>query len=157
MADQCCRCRTKSNRFRIFEARWVTFGSFAKACHTKSFYSGFLLFLEHQRAHKYYSLTENQERTTLPSTTNNRQRARVKRKNVCKSKAWRDGANLKLRWWEWKHILRHEVFRAKYRYVGVFSNAVFNHFPLEDFSQTNGNRLVGAQRAHFRQKLKIDK
>ena len=38
-----------------------------------------------------------------------------------------------------------------------FSNAVFNHFPLEDFSQTNGNRLVGAPRTHFRQKLKIDK
>ena len=57
----------------------------------------------------------------------------------------------------WKHILRHDHFRAKYRYVGVFSNAVFNHFPLEDFSQTNGNRLVGAPRAHFRQKLKIDK
>ena len=37
-----------------------------------------------------------------------------------------------------------------------FSNAVFNHFPLEDFSQTNGDRLVGAPRAHFRQKLKID-
>ena len=33
--------------------------------------------------------------TTLPSTTSDRQRARVKRKNVCKSKAWRDGANLK--------------------------------------------------------------
>ena len=57
----------------------------------------------------------------------------------------------------WKHILRHDHFRAKYRYVGVFSNAVFNHFPLEDFSQTNGNRLVGVRRAHFRQKLKIDK
>ena len=26
-----------------------------------------------------------------------------------------------------------------------FSNAVFNHSPLEDFSQTDGNRLVGAQ------------
>ena len=38
-----------------------------------------------------------------------------------------------------------------------FSNAVYNHFPLEDFSQTNGNRLVGVRRAHFRQKLKIDK
>ena len=38
-----------------------------------------------------------------------------------------------------------------------FSNAVFNHSPLEDFSQTNGNRLAGAPRAHFRQKLKIDK
>ena len=24
-----------------------------------------------------------------------------------------------------------------------FSNAIFHHFPLEDFSQTNGNRLVG--------------
>ena len=53
----------------------------------------------------------------------------------------------------WKHILRHDHFRAKHQYVGVFSNAVFNHFPLEDFSQTNVNRLVGAPRAHFRQKL----
>ena len=75
--------------------RWVNFGSFAKACHGKSFYSGFLLFLEQQLTHKYYMLTKNQERTTLPSTTSDRQRARVKRKNVCKSKAWRDGANLK--------------------------------------------------------------
>ena len=75
--------------------RWVNFGSFAKACHGKSFYSGFLLFLEQQWAHKYYSLTKNQERTRLPSTTSDRQKAWVKRKNVCKSKAWRDGANLK--------------------------------------------------------------
>ena len=75
--------------------RWVNFGSFAKACHGESFYSGFLFFLEQQRAHKYYSLTKNQERTTLPSTTSDRQRARVERKNVCKSKALRDGANLK--------------------------------------------------------------
>ena len=29
--------------------------------------------------------------------------------------------------------LRHEHFRAKCRYMGVFSKAVFNHFPLEDF------------------------
>ena len=33
----------------------------------------------------------------------------------------------------------------------------FNHFPLEDFSQTNRNRLVGAPRTHFRQELKIEK
>ena len=52
---------------------------------TELFYSIFLLFLEQQRAHKYYSLTKNQERTTLPSTTSNRQRARVKCKNVCQS------------------------------------------------------------------------
>ena len=35
-----------------------------------------------------------------------------------------------------------------------FSNAVFNHFQLEDFSQTNGNLLVGVPKAHFRQKSK---
>ena len=54
-------------------------------------------------------------------------------------------------------VFRHEHFCAKYRYVGVFSNAVFNHFPLEDFSPTNRNRLVCAPGAHFCQKLKIDK
>ena len=60
--------------------RWVNFGSFAKVCHGKSSYPGFLLFLEQQLAHKYYMFTKNQERTTLPSTTSDRQRARVKRK-----------------------------------------------------------------------------
>ena len=38
--------------------RWVNFGSFAKACHGISFYSGFLLFLEQQRAHEYCCLTK---------------------------------------------------------------------------------------------------
>ena len=132
-------------------ARWINFGSFAKACHGKSFCSGFLFFLEQQRAHKYYSLTKNQERTTLPSTTSDRQRAWVKHKNVCKSKAWRDGANLKA------HIASRSFPREIPVRGRFFSNAVFNHFPLENFSQTNGNRLVGAPRVHFRQKLKIDK
>ena len=47
---------------------------------------GVLLFLERQGACEYYSLTKkkNHEHTTLPSTTSDRQRARVKRKNVCK-------------------------------------------------------------------------
>ena len=51
---------------------------------------GFLLFLEQQR---HTSTTKYQERTILPSTTSNRQRARVKRKNVCKSNSatrWRE-------------------------------------------------------------------
>ena len=66
--------------------------------------------------------------------------------------AWWDGANLKA----------HISSRAFPREIPVrgcffFSNGVFNHFLLEDSSQTNGNRLVGAPRAHFRQKLKIDK
>ena len=68
-------------------AIWIIFGSFAKACHGKSFHSGSLLFLEQQLAHKYYVFTKNQERATLHSTTSDQQRARVKYKNVCKSKA----------------------------------------------------------------------
>ena len=94
---------------------------------------------------------KNQERTTLPSTTSDRQKAWVKRKNVCKSKAWPNGANLKA------HIASRAFPREVPARGRFFSNAVFNHFPLEDFSQTNANRLVGAPRAHFRQKLKIDK
>ena len=130
----------------------INFGSFAKACHGKSFHSGFFLLLEQQLAHKYYMLTKNQERTTLSSTTSDRQRARVKRKNVC----------IKI-----KGVMRWRELESTYCVTSIsarntgtwafFSNAVFNHFPLEDFSQTNGNRLVGAPRAHFRQKLKIDK
>ena len=60
-------------------AKWISFGSFAKACHGKSFYSGFLLFLEKQGKHKYYSLTkksgvyhtslDHQRSTKSPSQT----------------------------------------------------------------------------------------
>ena len=73
--------------------RWVNFGSFAKACPGKFFFSAFLLFLEQQGAHEYCSLTKNQELTTLPSTTSDRQIARVKRNSVCKSSGvtrWRE-------------------------------------------------------------------
>ena len=58
----------------------------------------------------------------------------------------------------WKHILRHKYFRAKYRYVGSFFERRFQPLSVGGFfSQTNEDRLVGAPRAHFRQKLKIDK
>ena len=50
------------------------FRVFAKACNGKFFHKGFLLFLEQQGAHEYYSLTKDQERTTLPSTTSDRQK-----------------------------------------------------------------------------------
>ena len=156
-ASQLSRAKTCAGRAphwlhsRAQPARWINFWSFAKARHAKSFHSGFLLFLEQQRAHKYSSLTKNQERTTLPSTTSDRQRARVKRKKCM----WIKGV---ARWRELECTCC--VTSISARNTGtwaVFSNAVFNHFPLEDFSQTNGNRLVGTPRAHFRQKLKIDK
>ena len=108
-------------------ARWGNFGSFAKVSHGKFFYSCFLLFLEQQRAHRYYSLKKDQQRTTLSSTTSDRQRARVKHKNVCKSK-WCDEIARKR-----KHI---HVTSTTGTWT-FCSNAVFNHFPLEDFSQTN--------------------
>ena len=74
----------------------------------------------------------------LPSTISDRPRARVKRKVFLNQR--RDEMARTC-----KHIMRHEHFRAKFRYVGVLSNAVFNYFPLEGFSQTNGNRLVSAE------------
>ena len=129
---------------------WVNFGSFAKACHGKSFYSGSLFFLEQQRAHKYYSLTKNQERPHFlqppaidkEPESNAKMYVNQRRDEMART---------------WKHILRHEHFRAKYRYVGVFFERRFQPLSVGGFFQTNANRLVGAPRAHFRQKLKIDK
>ena len=135
---------------RAQPARWVNFGSFAKACHGKSFYSGFLLFLEQQRAHKCYSLTK---KSGAYHTSFNHQRTTKLESNA---KMYVNQRHDKMAQ-TWKHILRHELFRVKYRYVGVFFERRFNHFLLEGFSQTNGNRLVSAPRAHFRQKFKIDK
>ena len=113
-------------------ARWIYFGSFAKACRGKSFYSRFLLFLEHQRAHKYYSLTKNQKRTTLPSTTSDRQTAWVKRKNVCNQR--RDEMAR-----TWKHI----IFPSKTqnRQIARTSPVIFaisrSRAKFCDFAQTN--------------------
>ena len=94
---------------------------------------------------------KNQERITLPSTTSDRQSVQSQTQKCMKIKGVKIGAKMKAL------TLRHDHFRAKYRYFDDFSSADFHHFPLEDFSQTNRNRLVGAPRAHFRQKLKIDK
>ena len=93
-------------------------------------------------AHEHYSLTKQrskQERTTLYSTTSDRQRARMKQENVCKSNGMASTYYVtsisvrKTGWWA--------VFGFR------FSTA-----SAEDFSQTNGNRLVGAPGGHFRQK-----
>ena len=132
-------------------ARWINFGSFAKAYHGKSFYLGFLLFIEQQQANKYYSLTKK-----IRSLQHFLKPPAIDKEPESNAKMYanqRRDETVRTR----KHILRHEHFRAKHRHGSVFPKAVFDHFPLEDFSQTNGNRLVGAPRAHFRQKLKIDK
>ena len=131
--------------------RWVNFGSFAKVCHGKSFYSGFLLFLEQHRAHNYYSLTKNQERTTLPSTTSDRQRARVKRKDVCKSKAWRNGASLKAhiasRWFPREIPVRGRFFERRFQALsvgGFFSNQreSISLCPKSPFPSKTQNRQI---------------
>ena len=83
--------------------------------------------------------------------TSDRQRAQVKHKNVCKSNGVTRFCEVESTYY---------VTSISVRKIGAwafFSNPVFNHFPFEDFSQTNENRLVSAPRAHFRQKLKIDK
>ena len=84
------RCRN----VEAYHCRWVNFGSCAKACHGKFFYSAFLLFLEQQGAHEYYSLTK---KSGVYHTSFNHQRskkARVKqKKDVCKSNGvtrWRE-------------------------------------------------------------------
>ena len=125
-------------------------GSFAKTCHGKSFYSRVLFVLEQQGAHEYYSVKKIR---SVPHFLQSPAIDKEPESNakMCENQMeWQDCANLKA------HILSRSYIRAKFRYVGVFSNAVFNHFPLEDFSQTKGNRFFGTPRTHFSRKLKID-
>ena len=94
--------------------RWVNFGSFAKACHGKSFYSSFLLFLEQQGEHKYYSLTKK-----IRSVSHFLQPPAIDKEPESNAKMYVNQRRDEMAR-TWKHILRHEHFRAKYRYVGVF-------------------------------------
>ena len=139
-----------ASRVHVPAYRWV--GSFAKACHSKSFYSGFLLFLEQQGEHEYHSLTK---KSGTYYTSFNQQR--IDKEPASKAKIYenqrvrRDGANLKA----------HIASRAFPREIPVRGRFLWMQFSTtfhrRIFSQTNGIRLVGAPRAHFHQKLKIDK
>ena len=71
-------------RFTFTTRSYVNFRSLAKACHGKLYLLGFLLFLEQQGPQEYNSLTNNQERTTVPSIASVRQRVTVKCKNACR-------------------------------------------------------------------------
>ena len=127
--------------------RWVNFESFAKACHGKFFYSGFLLFLEQQQPHKNYRLTK---KSGAYHTSFNHQRIDKKPASNAKmyvnQMVWRDNANLKA------HISSLALSARNTVRGRFFRTTIFNYFPLEDFSQTKRNRLVGAPRAHFRLK-----
>ena len=107
-------------------ARWVNFGLLRKHATANPFTRASCYSWSSKGNTSTTVWQKNQERTTLPSTISDRQRVRVKRKNVCKSKAWRDART-------WKHILRHEHFRAKYRYVGVFSECRFQPLSVGGF------------------------
>ena len=76
---------------------------------------------------------KHQDHTTLSSTTSDLLKARVKGKNTGKS----NGMN----WWWWRHDARKWALpRVTPRTFprGVFSNPVFNHFPLEVFPKPAG-------------------
>ena len=134
-----------------YHCKWVIFGFFAKTWHGKFFYLGLLLFLELQVPNENYSFPKDQERTTLPSTTSDRQRAGLKSKNVCKP-------NGGTRWRELESTDFVISISARNTELWAFFERCFQALSAGGFfSRTNEKRLVIAPRAHFRQKLKIDK
>ena len=78
-------------------ARWINLGSFAKACHGKSFLLGLPVIPGASTGTQVQQFDKKSQayHTSDPLATSDRQRARVKHTNVCKSKAWWDDANLK--------------------------------------------------------------
>ena len=94
---------------------------------------------------------EIREYTRFSSNTSDRQRARVKRKNVCKS-------NGVTRWRELESTYFLTSISA--RNTGTWAFLFERHFqPLfvGGFFSNQRESIVGAPRAYFRQKLKIDK
>ena len=57
----------------------------------------------------------------------------------------------------WKHILRHEHFRAKYRYVGVFFERRFQPLSVGEFFSNQWESISRCPKSPFPSKLKIDK
>ena len=146
--------------------RWVIFGSLVtvKACHDNFFHSSVTscwdLMLEHQGSQEYNLIKKKSGayRQTFFKHQWSTKSPIVKCKRVCKSNSvnrWREKLST--------YFFHHEHFRAKYQYFkSIFSFFFLAPFPttlLEDFSQTNRNRLPlnGVPRAYFRQKLKIGK
>ena len=143
--------RTLKRNGQVYTAigRLATIGSFAKRATANKFTRASCFFVEQR---KVATVQWFGKKSGAYHTSFNHQRSTKRPKSNAKKihvdqMACRLARNR-------KHSLRHDYFRAKYRYSDGFSSAVFNHFPLEDFSQTNGNRLVGAPRAHFRQNSK---
>ena len=123
-------------------ARWINFGSFAKACHGKFFYSGFLFFLEQQRAHKYYSLTK------IRSVPHFLQPPVIDKEPESNSKMYvNQRCDETAR--TWKHILRHDHFRAKYRYVGVFFERRFQPLSVEGFFSNQRESISRCPKSPF--------
>ena len=108
-----------------------------------------------QGAHEYYSLTKKKIRSIShflqPPAIDKEPESNAKM--YINEMAWRDGVTLKA----------HTSPRAFPREIslngkGAFFDRRFQPlFVVGGFSQTNGNRSVGAPRAHFRQKLKFGK
>ena len=121
---------------------WV----FCEAYHGKLSSSSLLFFFWPVRVTTVNVLTNHQDRISLPSTTSKRKGVQVKLKYVCKSNGVK-------RWRKKVRTYYVTIISAQNSWTSTFSSAFFNHFPLEVFCQTNGNWLVGAPRAHFRQKL----
>ena len=80
----------------------------------------------------------SQEHTTLPSTTSDRQRARAKRKNVCKSNGLTRWCNL-----ESPYFVSSISVRSTDTWAFFFERR-FQPLSVGGFSQTNGNPLFSA-------------
>ena len=123
-------------------ARWINFGSFAKACHGKSFYSGFLFFLEQ---HEHTSTTVWQKIRSVPHfleppaidkepESNSKMYVNQRRDEMART---------------WKHILRHDHFRAKYRYVGVFFERRFQPLSVGRFFSNQRESISRCPKSPF--------
>ena len=144
--------RTLTRNGHVYTAigKRAKIGSLAKHATANSFTWASYSFFEQRGSLLYNGLTKNQERY---HTSFNHQRSTKRPKSNAKMYVNQRCED----WRENKALITSRSFPREIPVLRRFCEHRFHHFPLKDFSQTNGNRLVGAPRAHFRQKLKIDK
>ena len=108
-------------------ARCINFGSFAKACHGKSFYSGFLFFPGAATGTQVLQFDKK-----IRSVPHFLQPPAIDKEPESNAKMYVNQRRDEMAR-TWKHILRHDHFRAKYRYVGVFFERRFQPLSVGGF------------------------
>ena len=123
--------------------RWVNFGSFAESVPRQVLILGLLVIpgaatgsqvLQFDKKSGAYHTSFNHQRSTKSPSQNAKMYVNQRRDEMART---------------WKHILRHDHFRAKYRYVGVFFERRFQPLSVGGFFSNQRESISRCPKSPF--------